>query len=105
MAKKGLIIKNSIVVNTSISANGTTGTTGQALFSNGTSLYWATVAGFTNGQSISVNNFVVTGTVTANGSNGTANQVLTSNGTASYWATTTAGTTVGKAIALAIVFG
>ena len=70
-----------------ISANGTTGTVGQILTSNGTVAYWAnTSGGFSNGQSISVNNFVVNGALTANSSNGSYGQVLTSNGTSVYWA-------------------
>jgi hypothetical protein len=76
-----------------IKANGSFGTAGQILTSNGTATYWSTVSGgggFTNGQSISVNNFVITGAFTANSSNGTSGQVLTSNGTATYWASTIA---------------
>lgn len=67
-----------------IIANGSFGTNGQVLTSNGSSMYWSS-AGFTNGQSISVNNFVVAGAFTANGSNGSAGQVLTTNGTGVYW--------------------
>ena len=67
-----------------IVSNGSFGTNGQVLTSNGTSMYWSS-AGFTNGQSISVNNLVVTGPFTANGANGTAGQVLTTNGTGVYW--------------------
>lgn len=67
-----------------IVANGSFGTNGQVLTSNGSSMYWSS-AGFTNGQSISVNNLVVTGPFTANGSNGSTGQVLTTNGTAVYW--------------------
>jgi hypothetical protein len=77
-----------------LSANGSLGTSGQVLTSNGTTVYWSTVSGgggFTNGQSISVNNFVVTGAITANSSNGNAGQVLTSNGTATYWSTVASG--------------
>jgi hypothetical protein len=78
------------VINAGISiidSTGSQGTAGQVLASNGSSnVYWSTVsAGFTNGQSISVNNFVVTGAVTANGSNGTSGQILASNGTSIYW--------------------
>ena len=67
-----------------IIANGSFGTNGQVLTSNGTSMYWSS-AGFTNGQSISVNNFVIAGAFTANGANGAAGQVLTTNGTGVYW--------------------
>ena len=43
-------------------------------------------AGFTNGQSISVNNFAVVGAFAANGSNGSSGQYLTANGTGGiYW--------------------
>ena len=74
-----------------IVSNGSFGTNGQVLTSNGTSMYWSS-AGFTNGQSISVNNLVVTGPFTANGANGAAGQVLTSNSTGVYWSTPTTGT-------------
>jgi hypothetical protein len=78
-----------IVISTlaGISTNGTFGTSGQVLTTNGSVVYWApTGAGsFTNGQSISVNNFVISGVITANSSNGTAGQVLTSNSTGVYW--------------------
>jgi hypothetical protein len=67
-----------------IVANAAFGTNGQVLTSNGTSMYWSS-AGFTNGQSISVNNLAVTGPFTANSSNGTAGQVLTTSGTGVYW--------------------
>lgn len=45
--------------------------------------------------------------ITANGSTGTSGQVLTSSGTGAnvYWSTPSPGTTTGKAIAMAIVFG
>jgi hypothetical protein len=95
----------------SLSANGSLGTAGQVLTSNGTTLYWSTVSGgaggFTNGQSISVNNFVITGAFSANSSNGTSGQVLTSNGTGTYWSTVSGGSGIssGKAIAMALVFG
>ena len=74
-----------------IIASGSFGTNGQVLTSNGSSMYWSS-AGFTNGQSISVNNFVITGALTANGGNGTSGQVLTSNGSGVYWAPAAAGT-------------
>lgn len=76
-----------------IIANGSLGTSGQVLSSNGTGLYWDDVAagGFSNGQSISVNNFVITGAFTANSSNGSSGQVLASNGTSVYWTNQTGG--------------
>lgn len=84
---------NIVLGSSGLSSNGSFGTAGQILTSNGTATYWSTVSGgggFTNGQSISVNNFVITGAFTANSSNGTSGQVLTSNGTATYWASTIA---------------
>lgn len=90
-----------------IIANGSLGSAGQVLTSNGTTLYWSTTTGggFSNGQSISVNNFVITGTFTANNSNGTSGQVLTSNGTGVYWATSSGGATINKVVAMTILFG
>lgn len=87
----------------SLTANGTTGTAGQYLISNGTGVYWATVAAgvntaaqyaWTNTHSFAANvtfnsNVYVTNTVIANGGSGTAGQVLTSNGSTGspYWST------------------
>lgn len=90
-----------------IIANGSLGSAGQVLTSNGTTLYWSTTTGggFSNGQSISVNNFVITGAFTANNSNGTSGQVLTSNGTGVYWATSSGGATINKVVAMTILFG
>jgi hypothetical protein len=86
----------------SLSANGSLGTAGQVLTSNGTTLYWSTVSGgaggFTNGQSISVNNFVITGAFSANSSNGTSGQVLTSNGTGTYWSTVSSSGNTGTTV-------
>jgi hypothetical protein len=59
--------------NAGIYANGSFGTSGQTLTSNGTSVYWAAggSGGFANGQSISVANIFVTGrSVFANSSGG-----------------------------------
>lgn len=76
-----------------IVANGSLGTSGQVLTSNGSSVYWSTGgSGFTNGQSISVNNFVITGALTANSGNGTSGQALLSNGTGVYWGSIGSGT-------------
>jgi len=73
------------------SANGTVGTQGQVLTSNGSTIYWANpYSGFSNGQSISVNNFIITGSFTANGAIGSNGQVLTSNGTKVYWSSAAA---------------
>jgi len=75
-----------VAISGTITANGSTGTDGQVLTSNGSAVYWSMPAGgFTNGQSISVNNFVLTGSFTANGSVGTNGQILISNGTTAYW--------------------
>jgi len=79
-------------------ANGSLGTSGKVLKTNGTSVYWGTDTtgtggggGFSNGQSISVTNLVVTGNATvssliANGSLGASGRVLKTNGTTVYWA-------------------
>jgi hypothetical protein len=80
-------------------ANGSLGTSGKVLKTNGTSVYWGTDAtgtgggggGFSNGQSISVTNLVVTGNANvsgliANGSLGASGRVLKTNGTTVYWA-------------------
>jgi hypothetical protein len=74
-----------------IQANGSFGTAGQVLSSDGVgNVYWASVtssgSGFTNGQSISVNLLSVN-SIAANGAanTGSSGQVLTSNGTGVYW--------------------
>lgn len=68
-------------------ANGLSGTAGQTLTSNGTTVYWSSPSvSFANGQSISVTNLTITGGLTANSSTGAAGQILTSNGSVSYWA-------------------
>lgn len=77
---------NVVLGSSGLSANASFGSTGQVLTSNGTATYWANAsAGFTNGQSISVNNFVVAGSLTANGSTGTDGQFLTTNASSIYW--------------------
>jgi len=83
----GDVTTGNVIINTTggIRANGSFGTNGQVLTSNGTTVYWSTGASFTNGQSISVNNFTLTGTFTANSSNGSNGQILISNGTGAYW--------------------
>jgi hypothetical protein len=85
-------VSNTLTVK-AISANGSNGTAGQVLTTNGTGAYWSTVSGggFTNGQSISVANLVVTGSLTANGSTGIDGQILASNGTSLYWTTQSSG--------------
>jgi hypothetical protein len=90
--------------NAGIVANGSLGTAGQALFSNGTSIYWDTVAAgvnvaaqfsWTNTHSFAANLtigstselIIANGAgIIANGSLGTAAQVLSSNGVGVYWA-------------------
>lgn len=77
-----------------VSANGSNGTAGQVLTSNGTSSYWSTVSGgggFTNGTSISVDDLEITGSLTANSSTGSSGQILFSNGTGVYWSDPAAG--------------
>jgi hypothetical protein len=75
-----------------LTANGSLGTNGQVLTSNGSMVYWGDVSAnsgggsFTNGQSISVNDFEITGSFTANSSTGSAGQILSSNGSGVYWA-------------------
>lgn len=83
----GDVTTGNVIINTTggIRANGSFGTNGQVLTSNGTTVYWSTGASFTNGQSISVNNFTLTGAFTANSSNGSNGQVLISNGAGAYW--------------------
>lgn len=87
-----ITVSNYLTLQKGIIANGTSGSAGQVLTTNGTSAYWSTLSagGFTNGQSISVNNFVVTGAFSANNANGVAGQILFSNGTGVYWADPTA---------------
>lgn len=94
--------------NTSVAgliANGSLGTSGKVLKTNGTTVYWGTDVstagggGFSNGQSISVTNLVVTANATiskliANGSLGTAGYVLKSNGSTVYWSADVAGTVI-----------
>lgn len=92
---------NTTAVLNGVSANGSYGTAGQALTTNGTAVYWSTIVGTnTSAQYVWTNahtfqaNVTFTGNVsqiTANGSVGTNNQVLTSNGTNIYWATPTGG--------------
>lgn len=98
-------LNSNIVIDSaaSLTANGSTGSAGQYLISNGTGVYWATVAAgvntaaaysWTNTHTYSANvtfnsNVYITNTVIANGGSGTAGQVLTSNGSTGspYWST------------------
>jgi hypothetical protein len=58
-----------------------------------------TSVAFTSNVTVSTNSSIV-----ANGSIGIPGQILTSNGATVYWANST-GSTIGKAIAMTIVFG
>jgi len=87
-------ITNTLTVN-SVSANGTLGTDGQVLTSNGTTVYWSSISSgsvntaaqyvWTNTHTFS--NTIILNAISANGSLGTSGQVLTSNGSDTYWAT------------------
>lgn len=107
---------NTITIN-AVSANGSVGTAGQVLASDGADTYWVTPAngtvtsviagaGLTGGTITTTNtitvdtnyqftwanthtfsNTVFVNAVSANGTLGTAGQVLTSNGTSTYWST------------------
>jgi hypothetical protein len=97
-----LTFNGNLIIGTSagINANGGYGTAGQVLTSNGTTLYWSTVA--SGGGSTNVDaqytwtnthtftNTVALNAVSANGSLGTSGQVLTSNGSDTYWSTVSA---------------
>jgi hypothetical protein len=88
-----------------IVANGTIGTAGQMLTSNGSVVYWSTPSGG-GGGSVNVdstyawtNAHTFTGNVSlarviANGSSGSSGQVLTSNGSSTYWSTSSGGGSV-----------
>lgn len=95
-----------------ISANGGYGTTGQALTTNGTSVYWSTIVGTNAAASYSWTNthtfnsnvtLATTAALIANGLPGTAGQMLTSNGSTVYWSTVTSGGTFtnGQSISVA----
>lgn len=94
---------------TSLSANGSNGSAGQFLASNGSGIYWtsnitATYTYTANVILTSANLVINTNAgIVANGSVGSSGQALLSNGSSAYWGT--AGITTGKAIAMAIVFG
>lgn len=103
-----ITVNNNLIVARGVQANGSYGTSGQALTSNGTGIYWSTIATntsasytWTNTHTFS-NNVILGSGLSANGSYGTAGQYLTSNGSATFWST---GVTTGKSIAMAIVFG
>ena len=87
------MVSTGTMVTKVISANGSVGTTGQVLASDGTNTYWSTPSYFNANDAITfsntitfANNITVNG-ISANGSFGAAGQVLTSNGTSTYWVT------------------
>ena len=83
-------------VNSVIQINGSNGTAGQVLTSNGSgNVYWSNVSGggsvntasqYTFTNTITFSNTITIANVSANGTTGTSGQVLTSNGTVAYWA-------------------
>lgn len=85
--------------NVGLSVNGSVGTSGQYLTSNGTGTYWSspgaasinTAASYTWTNTHSFTNTVTFSAISANGGLGSAGQVLTSNGSATYWSTVTGG--------------
>jgi hypothetical protein len=97
----GNTTSNIVINSTSIAINGSVGTTGQVLTSNGTVTSWTSPsAGSVNTASqytftnviTHTANLVVNGAIIAGGVSGSAGQVLTSNGTGNvYWATASAG--------------
>jgi hypothetical protein len=99
------VVTNNVISNnmsvTYITANGSTGTAGQVLTSNGTGSYWATPAAFsvntadnytwtnihTFSSNVTYNANVSLKTIIANGIVGANGQVLASNNGNIYWAT------------------
>lgn len=92
----------SILLNTNAVIGSSSGTTRLFISANGN-------VGISN--NIPIHKLRVEGTISltegihANGSLGSSGQVLTSNGTAAYWATSSGGSSVNKAIAMALIFG
>jgi len=94
-------VNSTSIAVTKIVANGTNGTAGDVLFSNGTGAYWAASGAlstnvnasfaWTNTHSFS-NTVTFNGAVHANGAAGTNGQVLTANATGGvYWANSSGG--------------
>jgi hypothetical protein len=101
-----------------LSANGSNGTAGQVLTSNGAGIYWSTVSGGGGGSVNTAEQYSWTNTHTfnanltiaatseliiangagieANGTFGTSGQVLTSNSTGVYWSTVSGGSVAGS---------
>ena len=98
----GNTTSNIVINSTSIAINGSVGTTGQVLTSNGTVTSWTSPsAGSVNTASqytftnviTHTANLVVNGAIIAGGNSGTVGQVLTSNGTGNvYWSSPGAAT-------------
>jgi trimeric autotransporter adhesin len=99
-----LVISGNVsFIGSTILANGSSGSSGQVLTSNGAGLYWSTVDGvntafgytWTGVQTFNAN--VVFGSSTrlfANGTVGTSGQALFSNGAGVYWANVVGGATL-----------
>lgn len=103
-----LRVEGSISLSEAFVANNSNGISGQVLTSNGTGVYWSTLAGvntaaqysWTNTHTFNAN-ITISDTsdivmqpgagLSANGSLGTTGQVLSSNGTSVYWATPSGG--------------
>ena len=77
-----------------ITANGSLGSSGQALTTNGSNVYWSTIVGtntaaayvWSNTHTFNANvTLATTASLIANGTSGTTGQVLTSNGSSTYW--------------------
>ena len=90
---------NNILFSGGIYTNGSFGSAGQVLFSNGSAIYWDSAAAASVNVSASYtwtnthtfNNTVYLNAVSANGSLGSDGQVLSSNGSSTYWKTVTSG--------------
>jgi len=88
-----------IGITAGINANGTFGSSGQVLSSNGSSVYWVSPGAASVDQSAeynwtnthTFNNTVFLNAVSSNGSLGTSGQVLTSNGSDTYWSSPAGG--------------
>ena len=77
-----------------ITANGSLGSSGQALTTNGSNVYWSTIVGtntaaayvWSNTHTFNANvTLATTASLIANGTQGITGQVLTSNGSSTYW--------------------
>lgn len=77
-----------------ITANGSLGSSGQALTTNGSNVYWSTIVGtntaaayvWSNTHTFNANvTLATTASLIANGTPGITGQVLTTNGSSTYW--------------------